>query len=232
MKIAVSGAQATGKTTFVQDFIQQWPMYKKPAKTYRDIIEEKKLSLNQLGNKESQEIILNALVEEVTNNTGEHLIFDRCPLDNLIFTMWLSAKEKVEDSFVKKTIEIVRESLVFYDIIFFTPITKYSPVIVDVAQHRDIDPGYRDEIDVLFKSIMHAYTQHSTVFFPFKHELGCPAIIEIFGKREERIQLAKMYINEKGNIFSEDDSLMNQSLSAEPYSDEEKALMAKAFGIR
>lgn len=210
MKIAVSGTQCIGKSTFVDDFKDKWSMYKSPARTYRDVIREKKLEINQLGTEESQRAILNALVDEVTEaKSDEHIIFNRCVLDNLVYTMFLNAMEKVPDKFVKETIDIVRETLVFFDIVFFCPITKLSPVNIQQAEQRDIDPQFRDTVDVFFKSLMNAYNKHSTVYFPFDHDLGCPAIIEIFGSPEERIQLAQFYINDKGDIYGEDDTLID-----------------------
>ena len=43
MRIAISGTACQGKSTLVKDFLNQWPSYKTPKKTYRDIIEENKL---------------------------------------------------------------------------------------------------------------------------------------------------------------------------------------------
>jgi len=67
---------------------------------------------------------------------------------------------------------------------------------------------YRDEIDILFKSLMSAYLKQSNVYFPFKSELGCPAIIEIFGDRKQRIELSKLYITAEGKVYGEDESLL------------------------
>jgi len=213
MKIAVSGTQNIGKSTFVDDFKKNWKSYKKPKKTYRDFIKNEDLDLNREGTEESQEIILNALIDEAQNAKGKHVIFDRCPLDNLVYTMWLNAKGYASDEFVKKTIDLVRESLVFFDIIFFLPITKHSPVAVEAKENRETDLEYREEIDVLFKSLMSAYHQESHIYFPFANKLGSPAIIEIFGTPEERVQLAKFYINEKGDPFGEEDSLIKEELT-------------------
>lgn len=223
MKIAVCGTQCIGKTTFINDFIKEWPMYIKSPKNYRNIIKQKGLTINREGTEESQELILNALVDEIVENKVEHIIFDRCVLDNLIYTLWLNSKGKVSDAFVKKSITIVRETLVLFDLIFFVPITKYSPVNIESAENRDIDPVYRNEIDILFKSLMSAYTKQSNIYFPIQHDLGCPAIIEIFGNPSERIQLTKMYINPDGTPFKESESLITP--------EEETDLAREAYGL-
>jgi signal recognition particle receptor subunit beta len=43
MKIAVIGPQNTGKSTFVKDFLLEFPAYKTTQKTYRDIVTENNL---------------------------------------------------------------------------------------------------------------------------------------------------------------------------------------------
>lgn len=208
MKIAIVGTQNIGKSTFVEDFITEWPAYHSPT-IYRDTINDNNLPINKESCEETQEAILNAFVEEAAEAEGDYVIFDRCVLDNLAYTMWLNAKERVSDDFVKKTIDIVRETLTTFDIIYFLPITKHSPIPIVEGENRDEDPDFREEIDVIFKSLMHAYQQSSRVYYPFDHELGCPPIIEIFGTREERVQISKFYVNEDGDIFDEEDSMID-----------------------
>lgn len=207
MRIAVMGTACMGKSTFVADFLKKWPMYRTNNQKYSNI---KDIKLNEQGTEESQMKVLNFIVDQIISEPKDsNIILDRCVLDNLVYTTWLGMNGKVSDTFVKKTMDIVRETLVLYDVIFFFPITKYSPVSLVNKEHRSVDPKYREEIDVLFKSIMQKYNEHSKIMFPFDHELGCPAIIEMFGNPEERIQLASMYIKPDGSAFSDKDSLLN-----------------------
>jgi predicted ATPase len=210
MRIALAGAQCTGKTTFVKDFLEAWPMYKNPSGKHTDLKKNMDLKLNQEGNEESQQAILNFLSDQImATKKNDKVIFDRSVIDNLVYTMWLNAYGKVSDDFVKRTIETVKNTLIFYDIIFFCPITKHSPITLEDAKHRSTDPQYRTEVDAIFKSLMKSYVEHSETYFPFKHDEGCPALIEIFGNRVERIQLAKFYINNKGEMFGDGDSIMD-----------------------
>lgn len=210
MKIAIIGSQCTGKSTYIKDFISNWNTYtvcEKPR--YSDLVKEKNLKLNEEGTEESQKIILNSLCDQVIYTPKDkNVIFDRSVLDNLVYTMWLNANGKVSDLFVKETIKIVKETLTFYDILFFLPITKHSPIQFEPDVNRSPNPQYREEIDNIFKALMHQYNTGNKVYFPFDHKLGSPAIIEIFGNREERIELTKMYIQPDGSAFSENDSLL------------------------
>ena len=210
MKIAIIGTQCTGKSTYIQDFIGNWPSYKLCEKPrYTDLLKDKNLSLNEEGNEESHKIILNSLIDQVMYTPKDSdMLYDRSVLDNLIYTMWLSAMGKVSDAFVKESIELVRESLVFYDILFFFPITKQSPIKFEPSANRSTSAEYRLAIDNLFKAIIHQYNNGNKVYFPFNHKDGCPAIIEVFGNREQRIALTKLYIQEDGQQYSEKQSLL------------------------
>jgi hypothetical protein len=200
MKIGVCGTQCIGKSTFCNDFVQSWPKYKFIKHNYT---KKKGITLNKMGTEESQEYILNKLIDQLQETKANYAIYDRTVLDNLVYTLWLNANEKVSDAFVKKCIDITRETLILYDIIFFCPITKHTPIEIIPGKHRDSDPKYREEIDVLFKTLMDAYVKQSNIYFPIQHPKGCPAIIEMFGNREERIQLAKLYIKPNGKVITD-----------------------------
>ena len=205
MRISVVGAQNTGKTTFIEDFISNWPMYKKPEVTYRDIIDKKNIQLNQAGNKESQFAILDALCEQARDNADiEFCIHDRCVIDNLAYTMWLAAKDKgdVKPNDVTASIIQAQQALKYYDVIFFLPISAMSNIPLEERANRDIDENYRSEIDMILKAFNTDYIQQKGNVFPKE---DCPAVIEIFGDRAQRISLASMYIKPNGKAYSEED---------------------------
>ena len=210
MKIAVIGSQCTGKSTFIKDFIAHWGMYTLSERPrYTDLVKTKKHSLNEDGNEASQTIIRDSIVDQTMYTSKDsNTIFDRSVLDNLVYTMWLNAKGKVSDKFVKETMAIAKEALVFYDILFFLPITKHSPIPFEPSDNRSNSEQYRSEIDNIFKALIHQYNQGNKTYFPFDAKGGCPAIIEIFGNREQRIELAKMYLQDDGNVYTEKDSLL------------------------
>ena len=145
MKISVIGAQCTGKSTYTKDFLENWKMFRLCEKPrYSDLIKEKGLDINEGGNEESQKIILNSLCDQVMyTSKDDNVIFDRSVLDNLVYTMWLNAHGKVSDAFVRESITIVKETLTFYDILFFTPITKHSPVPFEPDVNRSGSAEYR-----------------------------------------------------------------------------------------
>jgi deoxyadenosine/deoxycytidine kinase len=206
MKIAVCGTSCTGKSTYIQDFLKTWSTYNSPEKSYRDLIKEKNLPHSSQGTEDSQRTILNNLVDQAIEfSKKDNIILDRCVLDNMVYTSWLFLKEKVSEKFLEETRIIVRETLKLYDIIFFVPLTRVSPINLEESETRETDQNYREEIDNIFKSFMASYHKGDGKVFPSE---DCPAMIEIFGSQEERIKLTQLYLTETGQPYGEDQSLL------------------------
>jgi thymidylate kinase len=212
MRVVIMGAQNVGKSTLVEQFLKEWPMYKRPEKTYRDIIKEQNLNLNMQGDKESQRAILNALVDEVqlaSTSDDKHIIFDRCPVDNIAYTLWHYAKgtDGFTPEFVMTCKDIAALSLKHIDLIFYVPARKEIPLIS--REGRETDEVFREEIDNIFDSLVNSYEKNTGAFFPSE---DCPAVIRLEGPPDMRIPQIKLYIKENGNCFGEEDgSLIDAS---------------------
>lgn len=209
MRIAISGTSCVGKSTLIRDFCAVWPNYTNNQYGYRDKLKE---SHSKQCDRDTQWMILNDMIDELQRHDAtEHVIYDRCPLDNLVYTLWAHDKGQgnIDQEFVSKCIPLVRESLRHLDVIFFVPITRASPVTIIDNGTRETDPKYIEEIDNIFKALISQY-QHNierTKFFP---QEDCPGIIEIFGKPQERIYLIKQYLNVNGDIIGEEgDTILN-----------------------
>lgn len=202
MKIAFMGSQSVGKSTLIQEFLTRWPMYGLPKKTYRDLIQEKKLKLNRKGTEESQRVILNALVDEVQGclSTGEtNVVFDRCVIDNIAYSLWLNANGKVSDDFIRTSKTIAAETLKLYDIIFYLPI--HESIKLTPKKNRDKDETYRVEIDNIIRALVTTYEKSTGQFFPLS---DCPAVITLDMHPNARCEQIKLYVNESGNFYSDD----------------------------
>lgn len=200
MRIAISGTASIGKTTLIEDFLKEWPNYIKNNYTYRDVL------TNHSKNTDSdvQWTILNNMIDELQKyDKNDNVIFDRCPLDNLVYSMWSNNYGKIDDNFISKCIPLVKESMRLLDIVFFIPITRVAPVPITDDKRREVDPAYIQEIDQIFKAIIqqYQYNLNNTPFFP---KDDSPGVIEIFGKRDERIHLIRQYLNKDGNIIGDE----------------------------
>lgn len=212
MKIAFIGAPNVGKSTLIEQFLKEWPMYKKPSTTYRDLVKEKGLPLNKSGTKESQKQILDALVEEAQQASAsddKYIVFDRCVVDNIAFTLWHYAKgtEGFTSEFIIDSQTISTIALKYIDVIFYLPLRKEIPV--EAKDTRETDPVFREEIDNIFAALVESYEKNTKSFFPAE---DCPAVIRLDGPPDMRLPQLKLYIKENGNMYGEEDgSLIDTS---------------------
>ena len=147
--------------------------------------------------------------EEMRNNIkkGDKIIYDRCPLDNLVYSLWAHEKgiNDIDQKFIQKCIPVVRESLKFLDVIFFTPITNVSPIDIVDDGTRSVNKEHIEEIDHLFKGIEQQYFQNLKAS-PFLPSDDCPAIVEVFGNQQERIHLVRQYLDAEGDLMGDNSS--------------------------
>lgn len=204
MRIAFVGSQSCGKTELIETFKKYWPMYKSPEKTYRDIIKEKNLSINEEGNLESQKIIRDSLVDQAILSSDEkYSVSDRCVLDNLVYSYWLYDKGKFGeitpevDKFMNDTQVIVQHTLSFYDIIFYLPV-DFSIPLKDGKDTRSNSEEYRKEIDELFRSVWESYLENSGAIFPLENS---PAMIPLEGDLDQKIKTIKEYLDDDGELI-------------------------------
>ncbi len=206
MRIAICGTANVGKSTLIQDFLKEWDMYGREVRTYRDVLNEKGLPHSKETTKESQKAILDYMVNTLKEfKEGDKVIFDRCPLDNLVYSMWAMSREgnDIDEDFIDECIPIVREALVNLDIIFFLPITKHNKINIEENGNRETDEQYIKEIDSFFKVLQRHYHENpqDNPFFPRDDS---PALIEVFGSREERMAMIRLYIDAEGDLVGGD----------------------------
>lgn len=212
MRIAFIGAPNVGKSTLIDNFILQWPMYQKPSVTYRDIVKEQKLPLNKLGTKDSQKAILNALVDEAqiaSASDNKYIVYDRCIIDNIAFSLWHYAKgtEGFDSEFIVDSKNIASIALKYIDAIFYVPLRKEIPM--ESRENREADPVFREEIDNIFNALVESYEKNTNTFFPIE---DCPPVIRLDGPPDMRLPQMRLYIKENGNGYGEEDgSLLDVS---------------------
>ena len=219
MRLSISGTACQGKTTLIKEMLNKWPAYETPKASYRDIIKKnnKKKTHSKNTNKATQWDILNHMIDELENyDKDSHVVFDRCPLDNLIYSMWACYKEigDIDELFIDKCIPIVKESMKFIDIIFYTPITNVSQDDIEDDGERETDIEYIKEIDNLFKAMYKNWAEEDTRFFPKEDRA---AMIEIFGTTEERLHMLGLYINEDGNMYGDEESLVDTNILTDQF---------------
>jgi len=209
MRIAISGTSNTGKSTLVKNFLAVWLKYTTPEKTYRDVLTEKNLQHSSKTSTETQWEVLNFMVDQLQKTSKkDNIIFDRCPLDNLAYTLWAHSKsiEGFDKEFVDKCIKIVKESLRHIDIIFLLNYDK--SITIENDGMRDTDPTYIVEVDNIFNALFEQYTQNydADIFFP---KDDSPGVIKLPTSIKQRIDTISEYIDPSGDLYGDEHSIFN-----------------------
>jgi hypothetical protein len=215
MRIAISGTGNQGKTTLINDFLQEWSNYKTESSTYRDKLVAEKLPHSKDATKDTQWKILNHMIDEMQIFGAEdNIIMDRCPIDSLIYSLWCFEKGvgDIDKEFIDKCIPLVCESMRNLDIIFFIPITKAAPVAIEEDGVRETDKVYIKEIDNIFKMIgaQHHENNGRNPFFP---KDDAPGWIEVFGDRQTRVAMIKQYLDADGDLIGGTEESMNELIN-------------------
>ena len=208
MRIAISGTSCIGKTTLIGEFLKNYPTFTSPKATYRDLI--KNDTHSSKTNEENQWNILNSLIDNLVKyEKNDNVIFDRCPIDNLVYSLWKNAKSEISEEFIQKSIEVIRESLRKLDIIFYIPINSINKPVIEKRDKRDKRENnlqYITEIDNIFKEVYKTFSEENS---PFCINDDKPAVIEIYGSVEERLSQISLYVKTDGTAYGEEDSLVN-----------------------
>ena len=181
MKIAVIGPQNTGKSTFIKDFLVNFDNYISPKDTYRNLVEEKELTINQETTLESQKAIRDFLFMQVKTNTSNNIIFDRCVIDNYIYTYVQYEAGLIPKSFVEESYTIMLDSLKYIDMYIFIP-ASLSVVLVD-DKLRDTDRKFIDIVNQHFLRVLFELAKDKKINVKI-----------VSGSREDRIAQIKKII--------------------------------------
>lgn len=178
MKIAVIGPQNTGKTTFVEDFLKEFNHYKKVEKTYRDIVRENELEINQKTSEKSQRAIMDFMWDTISQNEEKNIVFDRCIVDNYVYTLVAHKRCAIPKDFLIQAHTKMLDHIKYLDCIFFIPTSAGVKLVQD--EQRDIDTDFIDDTNQAFLETL----------FKLKERFHIPIFV-ITGNREKRIERVK-----------------------------------------
>lgn len=181
MRIAVVGAQNVGKTTFINDFVKVFSEYNSYVSSLKNIANEKGLQLNQMTSEETQFLIMQHLNKLISENKKENVIFDRCLIDNHVYSYCAYLKGKISEDFIEASKETMFGHLQFLDLIVFIPVSL--SVEISPEQQRDVDKNFIDLVNRVFVEILLEISRS----FKIK-------ICVLSGFQEERIKQIKKYL--------------------------------------
>tara|TARA_R110000772_G_scaffold22153_5_gene60177 strand:- start:11246 stop:11998 length:753 start_codon:yes stop_codon:yes gene_type:complete len=211
MRIAISGTSNTGKTTLIKSFLEKWSTYETPKKTYRDIIVKEKLEHSSKSSTKTQDKIIEFMLDQVKDKTktvDDNIIYDRCPLDALAYSMWCNSKgyDGFDNDYIQNQINEVKESMRFLDIIFLCRFDENIPVVDDGTRDTDID--HIKEVDNIFEALYQQYytNVHADVFFP---KDDSPAIIKLPSNHQSRTSIISEYVTDDGGMYGDEHSILH-----------------------
>jgi len=183
MRIAVIGPQNAGKTTFIKDFLKEFTSYETTKDTYRDHVAEIGLPINQETNESSQRAILDFLYNQTIDNRNENVIFDRCVVDNYVYTHSAYLRGRASKELLLLTEGKMYDQLTQLDCLVFIPTS--AGVKLENDSFRDIDTGFVDAINRLFIEALLDIAGRTSM-----------TIFVVTGNREERVSIVRQKISQ------------------------------------
>lgn len=174
MRIAVSGAHFTGKTTLVEGLSQALPKYSVVEEPYR-LLEEEGYEFAEMPSIEDFELQLERSIG-CLGESEPNVIFDRCPAD---FLGYLLTHSEAELFNLKKWLPRVRAAIETLDLIVFVPVEERDRIPLPSSE----DAGLRMEVDERLREIL------LDDEFDFAVD-----VLEVTGAPHERVQQVLAYL--------------------------------------
>jgi predicted ATPase len=145
MRIAVSGAHRTGKTTLIEELSRALPTYTVVDEPYY-LLEEEGYELREMPSLEDFELQLERSIQCIEDSEDDQL-FDRCPADLLAY---LITHRDADEGVVEPWLPRVRKAMRKLDLIVFVPIEEPDRINV-----LDADEGaWRRRVDEQIREIV------------------------------------------------------------------------------
>jgi len=147
MRIAVSGAHATGKSTLVAALAAALRDYEVVDELYYDLLATGEIFADPPGAEDFQ-LLLDRSLAQLPTRSGPKVLFDRCPLDYLAYLIALAGAPRHRDL----EWERVATSLAGLDLLVFVAIEHPDPIGCPATEQ----PRLRVRVDRILKEIVAA----------------------------------------------------------------------------
>jgi predicted ATPase len=141
MRIAVSGAHQTGKTTLVEELTRALPVYAAVDEPYY-LLEEEGHEFSEMPSLEDFELQLERSIECIAESE-KNTLFDRCPADLLAY---LHTHDDADGFDVEPRLSRVRRAMQQLDLIVFVPVEQPDRIMVTDANERRLRRRVDEEL--------------------------------------------------------------------------------------
>ena len=201
MRIGFCGVKQADQNEFIAEFRKLWPSYTIDVGKITTELPNENIELSKI----EYDILNNRIDRAMEYNKNKNVIHLNTTLESLTEIFWNASKDikGFDDLMIQKAIMLARQSMTFYDVLFYTPIMANETTPVD---EKSV------ELDNFYSAILETYTTGKRWIFPFDDAGGSCPMIEIFGTIPEKIEMIKLYINPDGASYSEKDSLISDAI--------------------
>lgn len=196
MKIAICSSQDKLRKKLVLDFLNEWPMYKTPAKTIDDEIEWpddiKALDITKEKLNDAEKALFSKLLllskQYADYKDEKYMIYNGCSIDVLLNTVLLNEEDIVSDEFVEKIIYYNKSYLKNLDAVYWQPVNE------------KLNNNDDKRLEMMYENLYNNYYEHfdDSIYFDKKHT---PGFIKI--ETENPIDELKIIVDQKGNFISD-----------------------------
>jgi hypothetical protein len=175
MRIAVTGAHGTGKTTLIDDFSDARRGYEREQEPY--------WSLAQQGVPFADGVSLPDLEQQLEASVGlilaraadPDVIFDRCPIDFIAYLEIVAEAEGGEWTPTGRLLGRIERALAALDLVVFLPLSQPDEIAATIEF-----PRLRKQVDRRLKAILRDDALGLLD--------GGPRVLELRGDRDERVR--------------------------------------------
>lgn len=205
MRIALTSIPYINREKFFIDLKETWPNYKIHDMGFSQVYSSR-LTKENLDN-ELQEIT--NIFSKYNNALNDNVIFSISPIDFLVKVMFAISDQWIEQSLFKEYVNKIKPLFDNIDVIYYLPISKFNEIKIPDSIQMDefCDSKFLADMDNNIKDIIALF--NIRLKNPFFDVENCPAVIEIFGTDEQKIQNVRMYLEKDGSL-REPNSILNK----------------------
>lgn len=133
MKLAVSGAHRTGKTTLVGDLADSLPLFSTVEEPYYQLLEEGHI-FAELPDSEDFELQLERSIASL-EGVEKNVLFDRCPYDIIAYLITLDG---FSESDPERWLQKAKVAIQSIDLVIFVPIEEPDRIPVEDSGYADL----------------------------------------------------------------------------------------------
>lgn len=183
MIISFTGAQSTGKSTLLNNCVEEFgDKFVYFPEITRQLKAECGVLINEAGDSTTQNLITAEHIKNMLKASKGNTILDRCILDGLVYTMYLHFEKMQVDEFTFAfAIKTFNELIDKVDVIFYTD--PKDVLLVDDGE-RSVNVNFRNKIIEIFDWVIKEYDVKN--------------IVRLSGTVEQRMETIRKTLKNKG----------------------------------